>query len=141
VPLQVEQQVVRLEVAVDVAARVQRLDGEDGLRCVEARLLLRQHVALHQQRHHVAPRDVLHHQVQELLVLPRAAGVRRRRGSVPRPGLVAGGAGTGEAMEAHLERIVELHDPLVVLVRLAHHLQLCMDMLHLPRPREAHTHA
>mmetsp|Transcript_2837 Transcript_2837/g.7097 ORF Transcript_2837/g.7097 Transcript_2837/m.7097 type:complete len:225 (-) Transcript_2837:551-1225(-) len=49
VALQVEEQVVRLEVAVDVAARVQRVDREDGLRGVEARLLLGEHVALHEQ--------------------------------------------------------------------------------------------
>ena len=49
---------------VDVAGRVDGLDGEDRLRRVEARLGLAQHVLAHQQRHHVAARQVLHQQVQ-----------------------------------------------------------------------------
>mmetsp|Transcript_13645 Transcript_13645/g.33562 ORF Transcript_13645/g.33562 Transcript_13645/m.33562 type:complete len:577 (-) Transcript_13645:349-2079(-) len=66
-----QQQVVGLDVPVDVAAHVDVGDGEHRLRDVEARLSLAQDVLAHQQRHHVAPRQVLHDQVQVLLVLER----------------------------------------------------------------------
>mmetsp|Transcript_13027 Transcript_13027/g.33390 ORF Transcript_13027/g.33390 Transcript_13027/m.33390 type:complete len:273 (-) Transcript_13027:384-1202(-) len=68
VPVGVDEEIVRLDVAVDVGELVERLDRQHRLRHVEARLLLRQNVALHEQRHQVAARHVLHHEVQEVVV-------------------------------------------------------------------------
>mmetsp|Transcript_949 Transcript_949/g.2535 ORF Transcript_949/g.2535 Transcript_949/m.2535 type:complete len:283 (-) Transcript_949:444-1292(-) len=64
-----EQEVVRLDVAVDVAVVVDGLNAQDCLRDVEARVWLRDDVLAHQQRHHVATRKVLHDEVEVLFIL------------------------------------------------------------------------
>jgi hypothetical protein len=71
VPPRVQQQVVRLDVAVHEPRRVHGLDRRHGLRRVKARLGLGQHVAAHQQRHEVAARQVLHGEVEVRVVLER----------------------------------------------------------------------
>ena len=87
VPVRAQQQVVGLDVAVDEVVAVDRLQRHNRLCDVEPRLLLGQRVAPHQQRHHVAAGQILHHQIQKLLVLAEAGGkqgddVRRRHRTV-----------------------------------------------------------
>ena len=82
----VDEQVVRLDVAVDKAGLVDRIDREDGLRHVEPRRVLGERVLLDQQRHHVAAGQELHDEVQVVLVLervvelhdPRVVGLREQ---------------------------------------------------------------
>lgn len=69
---------------VYVVGRVDGLQRQNGLRHQEARLLLRQDVLAHEQRHYVAARQVLHHQVQVLVVLGgrERSKQRSRRGGL-----------------------------------------------------------
>lgn len=57
---------------VDVVVLVDGLDGEHGLADVEPGLVLGERVLPHEQRHHVAPGEVLHDEVEELAVLEGA---------------------------------------------------------------------
>mmetsp|Transcript_2950 Transcript_2950/g.8125 ORF Transcript_2950/g.8125 Transcript_2950/m.8125 type:complete len:350 (+) Transcript_2950:682-1731(+) len=57
----VYEEIVRLDVAMNVPNRVNRIDGHDHLCNVKARISLWQCIANDQQAHKVAPRQVLHH--------------------------------------------------------------------------------
>jgi len=60
---------------MDIVERMDRVDGENGLGNVEARPVLGEGVVLDEHGHHVAARNVLHDQVQEVLVLEREVQV------------------------------------------------------------------
>ena len=57
------------------------LDGQHALRHVKASVGLAQDVLAHEQRHHVATREVLHEQVQILLIL-QCGGTRVKQAAV-----------------------------------------------------------
>ena len=77
----VQEEVVWLDVSVNVRVPVNALQRQHRFRDVELRLSLREGVPPHQQRHHIAPRQIFGHQVQEVLVLEGVVELHDVRGA------------------------------------------------------------
>jgi hypothetical protein len=54
----IEQQIVRLNISVDESQFVDRIDGQRRFGDVKLSAFFRQSVSLHQQRHHVACKNI-----------------------------------------------------------------------------------
>ena len=70
-PVLVQQNILRLQVAIYYLLRVQILDRQDNLRCIKDNFLLCQAPFLLQVVEECAPALVVQHQVQVLLALER----------------------------------------------------------------------
>lgn len=90
-----DEQVVRLQIAVDDAARVEIFDGQDRLRDVEPREFDRQRAGGLEQRRAVAALDVLHQHAEVLLRLEAAVEAHDER---------VVGEGEDVALREHLEQ-------------------------------------
>ena len=71
VSLCVDEEVVRLEIAVDVAEAVEGVDGDDHLGHVEARLFLFKGSNGAQKREQISDLTIHHHEVEVLVILER----------------------------------------------------------------------
>ena len=74
----INEYIIRFQIPVHIVQHMHLLHGQNlkilnqyTLREIEPGLLLRQYVLLHEQSHEVPPAQVLHHQVQVVVVLER----------------------------------------------------------------------
>lgn len=113
----IDQEVLRLEIAVDVAELVQRIDRAEHLADVEPSVLLFQHARVIEQRAEVTAWDVLHREVDVLRILERVEQTNE-------PGCLRGGEDV--TLDEDVTDLVHLGQ------RALAHLLECADLARVP---------